>query len=125
LAALERGESVPNVSPPLQSLLRPSVQPFMRSVLAVDPAGELARLRVPVLIVQGGHDLQVGEADAAALMHGRPDAVAFQSPEMNHVLKLAPAEPAGQQKAYSDPSVPLAPGLADAIAVFVRDRQRP
>jgi uncharacterized protein len=42
---------------------------------------------------------------------------------MNHVLKLAPAERAGQQKAYSDPSIPLAPGLADAIIAFVRDPQ--
>jgi uncharacterized protein len=104
-------------------LLRPSVQPFMRSVLAIDPAGELARLRVPLLVVQGGHDLQVAEADAAALIRARPDAAVFRSAEMNHVLKLAPAERAGQQKAYSDPSIPLAPGLADAIIAFVRDPQ--
>jgi pimeloyl-ACP methyl ester carboxylesterase len=123
LAALERGESVPNVSPQLMPLLRPSVQPFMRSVLAIDPAGELARLRVPLLVVQGGHDLQVAEADAAALIRARPDAAVFRSAQMNHVLKLAPAERAGQQKAYSDPSIPLAPGLADAIIAFVRDPQ--
>jgi pimeloyl-ACP methyl ester carboxylesterase len=121
LAALERGESVPNVSPQLMPLLRPSVQPFMRSVLAIDPASELARLRVPLLVVQGGHDLQVAEADAAALLRARPDAAVFRSTEMNHVLKLAPAERAAQQKAYSDPSIPLAPGLADAIVAFVRD----
>ena len=122
LSALERGESVANVSPQLMPLLRPSVQPFMRSVLAIDPAGELARLRVPVLVVQGGHDLQVAEADAAALIRVRPDAAVFRSAEMNHVLKLAPAERAAQQAAYSDPNIPLAPGLADAIAGFVRDR---
>jgi uncharacterized protein len=121
LAALERGEGVPNVSPQLMPLLRPSVQPFMRSVLAIDPAGELARLRVPLLVVQGGHDLQVAEADAAALIRARPDAAVFRSAEMNHVLKLAPADRAAQQKAYSDPSIPLAPGLADAIIAFVRD----
>jgi uncharacterized protein len=121
LSALERGESVPNVSPPLMPLLRPSVQPFMRSVLAIDPAGDLARLRVPLLVVQGGHDLQVAEADAAALVRARPEAAVFRSAEMNHVLKLAPAERAGQQKAYSDPSIPLAPGLAEAIVAFVRD----
>jgi hypothetical protein len=119
LAALERGESVANVSPPLLPLLRPSVQPFMRSLLAIDPPAELARLRVPVLVAQGGHDLQVSEADAAALLRARPDAVVFRSPEMNHVLKIAPAERAAQDKAYSDPSIPLAPGLVDAIAAFV------
>jgi uncharacterized protein len=123
LAALERGESVASVSPPLLPLLRPSVQPFMRSLLAIDPPTELAGLRVPVLVAQGGHDLQVGDADAATLLRVRPDAVVFRSPEMNHVLKLAPAERASQDKAYSDPSVPLAPGLVDAIVAFVRDRQ--
>jgi pimeloyl-ACP methyl ester carboxylesterase len=107
------------VSPPLLPLLRPSVQPFMRSLLAIDPPAELAGLRVPVLVAQGGHDLQVSEADAAALLRARPDAVMFRSPEMNHVLKLAPADRAGQDKAYSDPSIPLAPGLAAAMAAFV------
>jgi uncharacterized protein len=122
LAALERGESVANVSSPLLALLRPSVQPFIRSLMAIDPPAELAQARIPVLIAQGGHDLQVSEADAAALLRARPDAVVFRSAEMNHVLKLAPAERAAQDKAYSDPSVPLAPGLVDAIAAFVRDR---
>jgi uncharacterized protein len=120
LAALERDESVPNVSAPLLPLLRPSVQPFMRSLLAVDPAGELAGLRVPVLVVQGGHDLQVSEADAAALLRARPDAASFRSPEMNHVLKPAPAERAAQQRAYSDPTIPLAPGLVDAMVAFIQ-----
>ena len=51
LAILERGESVANVNTKLLSLFRPSVQPLMRSMLAVDPAGELAALTLPVLIL--------------------------------------------------------------------------
>jgi uncharacterized protein len=123
ISALERGESVPNVSAPLLPLLRPSVQPFMRSLLALDPAGELARLRVPVLVVQGGHDLQISDADADALLRARPDATAFRVPEMNHVLKLAPRERAAQQRAYSDPAIPLAPGLVEAMVGFIRTQQ--
>jgi pimeloyl-ACP methyl ester carboxylesterase len=123
LSALERGESVAQVSPPLQPLLRPSVQPFMRSLLAVAPAQELRRLRVPVLVAQGGRDLQVSAADADALTEARPDAAVFRAAEMNHVLKTAPADAAGQQKSYTDQSVPLAPGLVEAIAAFVRDHQ--
>jgi hypothetical protein len=38
---------------------------------------------------------------------------------MNHVLKLTPAERAAQQLAYSDPKIPLAPGLVDAMADFI------
>src|SRR5262249_19139069 len=37
IAALERGETVTAVSAPLMPLLRPSVQPFLRSAFAVDP----------------------------------------------------------------------------------------
>jgi uncharacterized protein len=121
LAALERGESVAQVSPPLMPLLRPSVQPFLRSMLAVAPAQELKGLHVPVLVAQGGRDRQVSAADAAALIDARPDAQVFRAPEMNHVLKRAPDDAAGQQKSYTDPSIPLAPGLAEALAAFVRE----
>jgi hypothetical protein len=120
LATLEKGKTVPAVRPELSALFRPSVQPFLRSMLAVDPARELHRLRLPVMIVSGGHDLQVGAADAARLAAARPDAVRLDVADMNHVLKIAPADRAGQQAAYANPELPLAPGLADAIADFVR-----
>jgi uncharacterized protein len=120
IAALERGESVSNVKPELAPLFRPSVQPFMRSMLAVDPASELAGLKLPVMIVSGGHDLQVSAADAALLAKARPDATRLDIADMNHVLKIAPADRAGQQDAYANPSLPLAPGLGDAVAGFVQ-----
>jgi len=108
----------------LMPLFRPSVQPFLRSEIAMDPAAELARLRVPTLIVSGGHDLQVRATDAQALGQARPDARRFDAPEMNHVLKAAPTGRAEQQAAYSDPQLPLMPGLVDAIASFVKGEGR-
>jgi pimeloyl-ACP methyl ester carboxylesterase len=119
IAALERGETVADVNPGLMSLLRPSVQPFMRSILALDPVQEMRALTGPVLIISGGHDLQVGADDAALLAGARPDASRLDMPSMNHVLKITSADPAGQQQAYSSPNLPLAPGLVDAIAGFV------
>jgi fermentation-respiration switch protein FrsA (DUF1100 family) len=115
LAALEKGRTVRGVRPELSALFRPSVQPFLRSILAVDPARELHQLRLPVMIVSGGHDLQVGAADAARLAAARPDAVRLDVAEMNHVLKIAPAD-----RADARPDLPLAPGLAEAVAEFVR-----
>ncbi len=120
LASLERGETVPSVNPALQALFRPSVQPYMISELAIDPAKELKDLALPVMIVSGGHDLQVSSADAALLSAERPDATRLDVPGMNHVLKMAPADRAGQQDAYSNPNLPLAEGVSDAIANFVR-----
>jgi hypothetical protein len=120
LAALERGESVATVKPELAPLFRPGVQPFVRSMLAIDPAGELGSLKLPVMIVSGGHDLQVTAADAALLAKARLDAARLDIADMNHVLKVAPADRAGQQDAYTNPNLPLAPGLGDAVAEFVR-----
>lgn len=125
LAALERGESVATVKPELAPLFRPSVQPFTRSMLAVDPAGELGGLKPPVMIVSGGHDLQVSAADAALLAKARADATRLDIPEMNHVLKIAPADRAGQQDAYANPSLPLAPGLGEKVAEFVKRVAKP
>jgi uncharacterized protein len=124
ITALENGKSVPTVSAPLLSLLRPGVQPLLRSELALDPAKELGTLSLPALIVSGGHDLQVGQQDTAALLRARPDAKRFDSADMNHVLKITPAGRDEQKAAYSDARLPLAPGLIDAIAGFMMPERR-
>jgi hypothetical protein len=119
LGALERGETVPSLSRPLYPLFRPSVQPYLRSMIAIDPAHELAALRVPVLIVSGGRDLQIGGEDIAALVRARPDAGQFHRASMNHVLADAPPDREGNVLLYADPATALAPGLVDAVAAFV------
>ena len=124
LASLERGEKVSSVNPALQALFRPSVQPYMISELAIDPAREIKDVRSPVMIVSGGHDLQVSIIDAVLLAAERPDATRLDISGMNHVLKMAPADRAGQQDAYSNPDIPLAAGVSDAIANFIRKAAR-
>jgi hypothetical protein len=58
--------------------------------------------------------------NATLLAKARPDAARLDIADMNHVLKIAPADRAGQQDANANPSLPLAPGLGDAVAAFVR-----
>ena len=85
-----------------------------------DPAALIATVALPVLIVQGEADLQVGVADAEALAQALPAAEKVVLPGMNHVLKEVPADDmAANFAAYRDPSLPLAPGLADAVVEFV------
>jgi hypothetical protein len=124
IATLENGRSVPTVSAPLLSLLRPSVQPLLRSELTMDPARELSALSLPILIVSGGHDLQVGQEDTEALVRARPNAKRFDAADMNHVLKITPAGRDEQKTAYADGRLPLAPGLIDAIAGFVTPERK-
>ena len=124
LDTLLAGHTVAAPPQALASLFRPSVQPYMISWLKVDPQAEVARLTIPVLIAQGTLDAQVPPSDAELLAHAQPKAKTLLVDGMNHVLKRVPADPASQQKSYSDPSIPVAPELIDGIASFVKSVPR-
>lgn len=119
---IESGRQVETISEPLQPLFRPSVQPFLRSLFAMRPAGELAALRMPALVIGGGTDLQVGRADFDALSAARQDIGSRWFDSMNHVLVDAPADRSANLATYRDATLPLAHGLSDAIAEFARRR---
>ncbi len=119
LAELEAGRPVTTVPPPLAALFRPSVQPYLMSWLPLDPAGMVAAYDGPVMIGQGTTDLQVGLADANALAAARPDARLTIWEGVNHLLKIAPADRAANSATYSDPTLPLAPGVVDDVAGFI------
>jgi len=119
MAELSAGRTVDSVPPELAALFRPSVQPYLISWFKYDPAQELAKLTVPVLIVQGTTDIQVSVQDAHTLSAAVPRAQAVIIDGMNHVLKLVPPDMNAQMKSYSDPSLPVAPQLVDAVATFV------
>lgn len=123
LSELEHGRQIANV-PGLEALFRPSVQPYLISQLSIDPAKALAAVKAPVLILQGDHDLQVSIQDARLLAAAKPDAKLLILPGMNHVLKTAPNDRAGNFAAYADPSRPLAPGVMTAVLAFVRSAAR-
>jgi uncharacterized protein len=116
---LVAGRSVADPPTELASLFRPSVQPFLISKLKYDPAQEMAKLEMPVLIVQGTTDLQTMAEDAKVLAAAKKDAKLVIIEDMNHTLKKASTR-AEQDKAYLDPSLPLAPKLAEEIATFLR-----
>ena len=124
LDALLAGHTVDSVPPTLMALFRPSVQPYLMSWLRVDPQVEIAHLTIPVLIAQGTLDAQVPAGDASLLAKAQPKAKLLMIDGMNHVLKRAAADPASQQKSYSDPTLPVAPELIDGIVTFVKSVPR-
>ena len=117
VAQLEQGKTVPDPPPELAALFRPSVQPFVISYMKYDPAQELAKLSVPVTIVQGTADVQVTMDDANALKRGAPSAKLVVVTGMNHVLKHAPdtSSQAAVVAGYDNPSLPVEPQVVDAI----------
>lgn len=120
LAALERGEDVADPPSQLAALFRPSVQPYLRSWLPLDPVAELAKLATPVLVIQGTADIQVTVADARRLAAARPGIHLTLLAGINHVLKQAPQARPENFATYNEPERPLHPELVPAIAAFLR-----
>lgn len=121
LEKLKQGQQVKTVSPELQSVFRPSVQPYMMSWLQYDPAEQLQKLNKPILLVNGNTDIQVPVKDAELLHEAKKDSELLIVDKMNHILKEAPADREGNIATYSNPDLPLANGLIDGIVKFLDD----
>ena len=120
-ASLKEGREVTDVPIYLQTLFRPSVQPYLISWYRYDPQKLIASLEIPKLIVQGQTDIQVSVQDAQRLKHADSRAELLLIDGMNHVLKVCNSmNPQEQMKVYADPSLPLAEGLVDALSRFIR-----
>jgi pimeloyl-ACP methyl ester carboxylesterase len=115
-----RGEDPGEVHPGLRPLLAPANRRFMQSWAKYDPAAEIARVNVPVLIIQGGRDFQIGESDARSLKAAQPKAKLVVIPAANHVYRAAPStDRTVQARLYTDPTIPLVPELTPAIASWM------
>ncbi|MDY6922721.1 MAG: alpha/beta fold hydrolase [Pseudomonadota bacterium] len=119
LAELEAGRTVADTPPALAALLRPSVQPYLISWLALDPAALTAAWEGPVMVGSGTTDLQTPVVEAEALAAARPGIHLVLWDGVNHVLKTAPADRAGNLATYADPALPLAPGVVEDVAGFI------
>jgi uncharacterized protein len=124
IASPEHGQTVADAPPQLAGPYHASVQPYLISEISLDPAALLAKIKQPVLIIQGDNDIQVSVEDAKLLAAAKPDAKLMILPGVNHVLKAAPAARPANLLTYTDPDLPLAPGIVDAVANFVHEHGR-
>lgn len=116
---LKQGKTVDTVNPALQVLFRPSVQPYLISWFKYDPAKEIAKLKMPVLVVQGTADLQVGEEDARLLGFAKQEAAVVLIDGMNHIFKKSVSDSAQNWNIYTQPEVPVMPELPAVLAKFI------
>ncbi|MFD2922182.1 alpha/beta hydrolase family protein [Halobacillus naozhouensis] len=123
LEELKAGERVEQVPKELQSVFRSSVQPFLSSWMQYNPAQEIQKLDIPVLIINGKRDLQVPISEAEELHEAKADAELLLIEKMNHVLKEAPEDRTGNLQTYSNPDLPLADGLVKGIVNFFRNTE--
>ncbi|MDF9755744.1 pimeloyl-ACP methyl ester carboxylesterase [Pseudomonas sp. TE6288] len=117
---LQAGQTSLDVPAPLRQVFRPSVQPYLITLLHQDPAAAFARLKVPALIVQGRNDIQVEVADAERLKAAKPDAQLALIDGMNHVLRISPRDMSQQRDSYRNPELPLARELGERIVLFIQ-----
>lgn len=86
-----------------ETLAQDAARPWERYFLAYDPAPTLARVRVPVLALNGSLDVQVPAADDLAAVRdavkGNPDATVVELPGLNHLFQ--PAKTGGPNE-YND-----------------------
>lgn len=121
---IKAGESVPVESIPqeLLSLFHPSVQPFLSSSMAFDPAELMSRVEQPTLVISGGRDIQVTKENAERLMAGAKRGEHIHFEQMTHILKDADTNDRIQQlvNVYINANLPLTKGLSEAILKFVK-----
>lgn len=122
LDKLKQGETISNIPPTLNALFRPSVQPYMISVMKYNPQEEIAKLTIPTLIIQGTTDIQVPIEHANLLSVANPKAQKVIIENMNHVLKdCKSSDMAEQMPTYSNKSIPLNKEIGKVIINFIKN----
>ncbi|MEE1867190.1 alpha/beta hydrolase [Pseudomonas auratipiscis] len=119
LDSLKAGHPAADVPLPLQDVLRPSVQPYLISLFRQDPAAAFASVKVPALIIQGTHDVQVDVSNAERLKAAKPDAELALIQGMNHMLRIAPQAASEQRESYLNPKLPQASELGTRVVDFI------
>ena len=118
---LREGHTVEQIPFYLAALYRRSVQPYLISWFRYNPAQEIAKLNIPVLIVQGDKDIQVSVEEAEKLYSAQPAASLHIIENMNHILKQCDTTDQMKQLAtYSNPDLPIKAELVSHIVEFIK-----
>lgn len=123
---LKETDTIVSVNPFLVQLFAPQNQKFVKTWMQLDPKKEIAKLKKPILIIQGKKDLQVTKTDATNLINACATTnTGFGAPaqlvlieNMNHVLKTIETS-AENQESYSSPDFPLSKKLVNSISTFI------
>ena len=115
----ENGKTT-NYSPMLGSIFKPSVQPYMQSWMKYDPAEEIKKLDMPVLIINGSADIQV-DVDQAEMLSAASEESQLEIIEnMNHIFrKIESDDRLVNTKSYNEPERELHPDLIPIIIKFI------
>lgn len=120
--SLKKGVLVPNVSPFLASLFRESVQPYMISWMKYDPPKILSGVKIPILILQGDKDIQIGVKDAENLAIANKDAKMVIIKNMNHIFKIIEGDQTENIASYTNPTLPISEVMVEEMVSFIKGK---
>lgn len=121
--SLKQGKLIKNYPPALYSLFRPSIQPYLISWMKYEPKTEIAKLKIPVLIIQGNTDIQMTTENAYLLSEAKPEATLKIIENMNHIFKESSIEYNANIATYYQPNLPVKAELVDIIVEFINTKQ--
>jgi len=109
-----------NYSEGIASIFRKEIQPFILTWMQFDPKVELAKLEIPVLIINGDKDIQVHVSEAELLKAAKPDAEYKIIAGMNHIFKKIEGNDLENSESYNNYNLPVMPELITTIADFIK-----
>ncbi|UMB55324.1 alpha/beta hydrolase [Lutibacter sp. A64] len=118
---LKKGNTVDKFNPMLISLFNKQIQPFLMSWMQYNPQEEIAKLAIPILIINGSKDIQVKIVDAELLHKAAPKSELFIVENMNHIFKEIKGDLNENMQSYNDSKLPIMLNFSDKISTFAKD----
>ena len=122
LEQLKEGKIVKDVNPMLQSLYAEESQPFLIDWISRNPQTEISKLNIPVLIINGTKDIQVGIKEAELLHKANPKSTMVIIEYMNHIFKKIEKDE-DNLPSYNNPGLPIQKELTNAILNFLKENK--
>ncbi|PSG86284.1 alpha/beta hydrolase family protein [Aurantibacter aestuarii] len=117
---LKEGKTTKDYPIALSSIFNLDVQPFIRNWMKYNPQTEIAKLEMPILIINGTKDLQVSEAEAKLLHEAAKSSTLKIIENMNHVLVTIEGDDLENSKSYNESGRKLAEGLLNELTQFIK-----
>ncbi len=117
---LKEGKTTTEYPQALASIFDISVQPFMMNWMQYDPAKEIKKLNIPILLINGTKDLQVSIDEAKLLNKANENSKLKIIENMNHVLFEIKGDDLENSKSYNESFRPIVPELITSISEFIK-----
>ena len=116
---LKKNKLVDSVPPMLNNLFGINLQRFLIDASSYDPADEISKLAIPILIIQGTNDIQVEVKDAEILHAASSKSKLEIIQGMNHIFRQASENFILNLQTYANPDLPIDKNLSLIISDFL------